>query len=408
MSVTNWWAALLCGAALSLPVVAQEDSVPTEPSTASPSAETAPASPDDAPKKKGPDDPPLHRWGGFEVSLAVWNPQLLGAQEELATTSIGGTAQPLYAGSEADVRALGRVEWLLPRDAGSVVAHYVAMEHLDEFEDLTPGEFGFAETRAFPLLLGAFDDGLADGVRANTMRRTREFRLEFTKRAFDSRWAKGTWGAGVRNIDHSRQVAISYLAVVPNLPPLVPPIVPDTYDESVLAPHPDNVSQSSSLSGNGIGASLDVEFPLHPRISVISGVSVGVIRGKAKSQYSSESSFYRSRNFVTPDNPDGLVPQDEFLLILSNGPQSEILALEQRSVVTGFATTGVSIVAETFDLYVGLEATLYRGLKVFATLREMYYANVGEYVAPSISFSNDRTALSAGYEGYTVGLSWRY
>lgn len=403
MSVTNWWAALLCGAALALPVAAQEEPVPTEPPSPTPPVEAKAAPAENAPEKKGVDDPPLHRWGAFKLSVAGWNPQLLSADEEIAATSSGGITSPLNAGSHAEVRALVGVAYLLPHDAGSIVFHYAAMEHLDDFEYLTPGQFGFVESRGFPLLLGAFDDGLADGVRATTIRRTHEFRLDFSKRAFDSPRARGTWAAGVRELHHDRLTAISYLAIVPNLPPLIPPIVPDTFDPSFLAPHPDLVSQASSFSGNGIGASLDVEFPLHPRVSVISGIALGLIRGRAGSQYTSQNAFYFSS-----DAPTVPLTKSALFTILTNGPPAEILKIDQGTAVTGVYTTGVSRVAETLDIYVGLEATLYRGLKIFAALRELYYENVGEYVVPNASGSKDRTALSAGYEGYTVGLSWRY
>jgi hypothetical protein len=52
--------------------------------------------------------------------------------------------------------------------------------------------------------------------------------------------------------------------------------------------------------------------------------------------------------------------------------------------------------------------TAYRGLKIFGTLRDVSYINVGEYVVPTTGFSNTRTSLNAGYEGYTIGLSWRF
>jgi len=36
------------------------------------------------------------------------------------------------------------------------------------------------------------------------------------------------------------------------------------------------------------------------------------------------------------------------------------------------------------------------------------YTNVGEYVVPKPGPSTVATSLNAGYEGYSVGLSWRF
>jgi hypothetical protein len=294
------------------------------------------------------------------------------------------------------------VTYFFPHDAGAMVAHYDAMYHDDSFSFLTPGVFNFSETRAYPELLGAFDDGLADGVTASALRKTREFRLEYQRKAFESKWARGTWGVGYRQVSHARAMGISYLAIVPNLPPVIPPVVPNNQQDR-FAPLPDTVSQTSNFYGHGIGASLNLEFPLHPRVSVISGLAIGLIRGTAGSQYVSTSSFYFST-----DAPGVPLTKDELFTILSSGSETQISNVFQQPVVHATLSPGASQMATTYDVYLGLQVMPYRGFRVFATVRDVYYSNVGEYVVPKPGPVNERTSLSAGYEGYVVGLSWRF
>ena len=404
MRVTKWTAALLCGMALALPVVAQEDAIPKEPppptETNPPAAEPAPTPP--PPKANNYGDPPLHRWGGWTISLAAWEPSLVGADEELATTYADGIGYPIMGGSSARIRETVAVIYHLPKNVGSIGGSYDSMYQDDAFDYLTPGQFVWGETRAAPLFPGAFDDGFADGVDATIVRKTRDFRLWYSQTAFETPRAKGTWGVGYRQLSHTRSLGISYLAIVPNLPPLIPPAA-STVDPELLKPLTDSVSQTSNFSGHGIGISLDLQFPVAPRLCVISGLSIGLIRGSANSAYFSRTSYY----FQAP-NLDVALTKDELFAILSSTDDAEILKVGQAIVFAGDTQAPTSQFAETLDLYVGLQVDIYKGLKVFGTLRDTYYANVGSYVVPRQGFYNERTNLSAGYEGYVIGLSWRY
>jgi hypothetical protein len=412
MRVTKWSAALLCGMMLALPVVGQDDVSPKEPPPAQsvpPAADTEPAPTPPAPKKSDFGDPPLHRWGGFTISVAAWEPTLVGADEELATTYQNGIGSPVMEGSTDHIRETVVGIYHLPKDIGSIGITYDSMHQSDSVDDLTPGQFIFGETRAYPVALGVFDDGFADGLSASIDRKTREFRLYFSQTAFENPRAKGTWGVGYRQLSHSRNLSISYLAIVPNLPPLIPPSVPENFDPTPLTPLPDIVSQTAQFSGHGLGVTFDLEFPVHPRVSVISGLAIGLIRGSGSSAYSSESSYYfQLQDGVKVYLPPGPDDVNGLFTILSNGTEQQIAAVGQEKVVTGVSQSPTSQFAQSLDVYLGLEVNVYRGLKVFGTLRDVYYANVGEYVVPSPNFTNVRTTLSAGYEGYVLGLSWRY
>jgi hypothetical protein len=394
--------------ALALPVWAQDDAIPKEqpPPTSEPTEpapEPTPAEP--PPPKKAADlgDPPLHRWGGWTISVAGWEPSLVGADEELAATFQNGIGTEIMGGSTARIRETVALIYHLPKGIGSIGGSYDSMYQNDTIEYLAPGQFIFGETRAFPIVPGVFDDGFADGVSANLLRKTREFRLWYSEPAFESPRAKGTWAVGYRQVSHSRDIAISYLAIVPNLPPIIPPVVPDNYDPNRLKPIADYVTQTSNFTGHGLGVNFDVEFPLHPRFSLISGLSIGLIRGASTSNYVSRTSFY-----FDDANPGVPLSKDELFTILGAGGEAEILRVAQSVVFVGTYQPPMSQFAQTLDVYFGFQVNIIKGLKVFAALRDVYYANVGQYVVPDADFSNARTNLSAGYEGYVLGLSYRY
>jgi len=409
MSVNKWRIALLCSIGLALPVAAQEDTPPSEP----PAQEAKAPAAEPAPAKSSPDDPALHRWGGWTISLAAWNPTLVGAEEEVATFFSGDVAQPLMLGADARIKETLRVSYHLPKDHGSVVAQYDAMLSDDMIQALTPGVFGFNESRIFPLVAGAFDDGLSDGVFAHAIRRTREFRLEYQNRAFETKWARGTWGIGYRQLAHNRQLEITYYALVPNLPPLIPPAA-GADDAARLAPVPDGVAQDSNFSGHGLGASLDVEFPVHRRVSIISGLSIGLVRGTTRSNFSSLTSYYALNS--SPDTP--LAKQELFDILAaaascgdSDPPDPnchEIGDVSQFGIVAPYRASKESQMGQSFDLYLGVQVLAYKGLRVFATWRDVSYVDVGQYVTPTIHGSTERTSLNAAYEGYAVGLSYRF
>jgi hypothetical protein len=409
MKATKWSVALLCGVALALPLAAQEEPVPAEPPPPPPPTETAPAAPvavetAEAPKST---EPALHRWGGWTLSVMAWEPGLISADEEVAWKFEGDTGEtvtPLMAGGSSRIRESAEVTYHLPHDAGAIVGRFDSMYQSDIVQNFTPGEFDFFESRAFPFARGAFDDGFADGVESNITRKTREFRLEFARRAFENKHARGTIKAGYRQLSHDRDVRITYLALVPNLPPLITPSVPDTEDPFRLQPIPDFVSQGSSFFGHGIGAAFDVEFPLHPRFAITSGLSIGLIRGATESSFSSTTSYY----FLAP-NVDVPLTREELFAILEVGTEpNEIGGVDQATVVVAARQNATDQIGVTYDAYVGVEGRLWRGLKMFAILRTLYYQNAGEYVVPRPDGTIQRTTLNAGYEGYGLGISWRF
>src|SRR5262245_16615916 len=286
MSVKRKWFALLCGIVLALPAIAQEEPAPPPPPPpAAPAAEPVPI-------KHSVEDPPLKAWGGMTVSVAAWNPTLIGADEEVTVHFANGTAQPLYQTSDERIRETLRVSYQLPQDLGSLFVQFDSMRHDDNMQVSTPGQFDFGVTLPYPFLLGVFDDGLADGVASRGVRKTSEFRLEYQRKAFEVKWVRGYWSAGYRELSHERILDATYYSLAPNLPPIIPPLVNPSFDPTPLIPTPDAVTQLSQYTGHGLGVALDVEFPVHRRVAIVSGVSLGVIRGKIESRFESISSGY--------------------------------------------------------------------------------------------------------------------
>jgi hypothetical protein len=408
MSGKIWWLALLCGALLALPAAAQEGADKEEtPSQAPTEAEKneAPPAPPAVSKDAKLEDQPMHRWGAWTISLAAWSPSMVGGEDEIAIVvpTNNHAPYPLMLGAEANIRESWLVAYHLPRNLGSVVMHYDSMNYNQQATYLSPGQFIYGESQAYPGYRGAFDDGFADGVSAEATRKTREVRFEFSDTAWQTKHTRATWGAGVHNIDYAQQLRIEYYALVPNLPPVIPPVIDPAPDPATYAPRPDYVTQQSDYSGSGVGGSLDVEFVLHPRFSIISGLSIGLLRGKVTTSYQSLTSYYYST-----DGGYHYLSKDELFDILNNGTENQIKQVGQDSVTVALSAPNVSQAAQTFDLYVGVQSAVWRGLKVFATYREMYYQNVGARAVPTTALTIDRQTLSVGYEGYLVGLSWRF
>jgi hypothetical protein len=308
--------------------------------------------------------------------------------------------------SDARIKETIRVAYHLPRDAGSIVVQYDAMNHDDQQDDFTPGQFNFAESRSFPYLLGAFDDGFADGVSSRATRKTREFRLEYQKKAFDSKWARASWGVGYRQLTHERALQITYYAIVSNLPPLIPPIVNSSDDPNRLDPIPDSVLQNSEYSGHGLGVSFDVEFPVHRRVAIVSGISIGLIRGTSESDYSSISSGYFLGGSTVP-----MTPEELFAFLTSPPPVPPgptVGDIHQDSFLVALSSRSASQLGQSFDVYLGVQVLVYQGLRVFATIRDVSYTDAGQYVVPRPGPATETTSLDTGYEGYAVGLSWRF
>jgi hypothetical protein len=336
----------------------------------------------------------------------------VGADEEVTVFFSNGSAQPLYQTSDERIRETVRVAYHMPKNWGSIFANYDSMRHDDTMQVSTPGEFNFGETLPYPQYLGVFDDGLADGVASRGVRKTSEFRLEYQRKAFETKWVRGWWSAGYRELSHERVLDASYFAIVPNLPPVIPPLVEPSFDPATLVPQPDMVTQLSQYTGHGLGAALDVEFPVHKRVSIVSGVSLGVVRGRIVSRFESISSAYFLGSSTVPMTRDELFAVMDALPPPPENPGDPlpptVLDIHQNTFSQSLSTSADSQTTQSYDIYLGVSVIVYRGLRVFVTLRDVAYGDLGRYIVPAPGPTMQTKTLTAGYEGYNVGISWRF
>jgi hypothetical protein len=397
MSVNRWWAALLCCAALVRPSLAED--APDKPATPSGSEKSPTEKSEQANTSYA--EPPLHRWGGFDVSVAAWNPSLYGANYGVAAQVIGGstgTVQVLDVPHDSLIRNALAATWILPHAIGGVRFSYDSIHNRSDLERLTPGTFDFYETAVQSEFAGVGDDGLADGFRASTITKSRIFRLEYANTAFESSHAKGTWHAGLHFVDHSRSLDAEYFALAPNLPPLIPPLGNFTG----LIPQSDVAKIRSNFSGQGVGAGMDLAFTVHPRISILAGLSVGVVVGTLRTEAASTTHFY----FNTGGDVlgVGVITLDQLRAALDDSTAAGFI-VQVRAVADVRDDYGTQA-AEDFDAYIGIEGKVLHQLRVYAQYRALGFLNAGVDPRPYLSTSS--TSQSAAYRGFVLGLTYRF
>lgn len=403
-NVGRWkWAgaALLAAGLLVRPAAAEAERSEEPPGT--PEVETQPE--EKARKERAA------RWFG---EIAAWIAQPVGVGYFPATR--GSPDDPFASdvlgvphGTHLDRRV--RAGYILPGDLGRVLVTYWAQRVQGKLGSFEPSRFIFGETIALPFFAGFRDDGFADGFQSTTTTKTRDLRIDYTRSLFSGRRIEGWWSVGVRRVSHERDLRAVYFALVPDLPPLVPPAIPPTTSRSDLLPLPDRAAISSSFSGRGIGAGVDLLAPIGKRVQVEWGVSVSTLRGKMSSAYESETHFYAR------------VAGNEIVEILGypfdafEDPDivAETLQLSSLLVVD---SGSLSSSATVFDAYVGARWNVWKNLELVGGFRQSRYENVGVDLRPEAvsvsangapnSRSVSRTDRSAGYEGFYLGVAYRY
>jgi len=420
MRAKLWQVAALCGAMLVLPAAAEEPKDEPKPETPETAPKEAPAEEKkEAAKPKATfEEPPLHRWGGLRLTAFVWQPTANGADDVVATR-FNGTERGLNAAlAVAPKSALSdgyRATWLLPRHLGAFDFGYDAIRNSTELERLEPGVFVFGESLVIPGFAGIADDGFSDGFQAKSITKSRRFRAEYAHTAFESPRATGTWHAGLHFLGHSKDVHSTYYALAPNLPPVLPP---SNANPALFKPIPDYGQWQSDFSGTGIGAGLDVQYHVHPRVDIVSGFALGVVGGNQKLQYRSRTQFY---TWTDPNPPnETIIPTfDELVAFLQD--VGSIPNLQQFVAQGSMIEDHTHKTVEDFEAYFGVEGKAWRTLRVFLLLRGLAFVDAATEITPSAGnlistptgfgyqitdFS--RTDHSIAYVGFVVGLSYRF
>lgn len=412
---------ILCGALLAGPVVAlaQEPAPPPEAPKPTEPAPQAPATPAPEAKKHAKTawpigDPPLHRWGGLTIAVSGWTPGIANSEDDIALQQGLRDIGPVSISPDEHIKEQVKVLYHLPKDKGAVRFVYDSMNFKDRRELFNPGNFVYGETLTYPFLAGVEDDGLADGIRANSLTKTREFRIEYENTAFESPHAKGRFHVGLRYMDHARSLEANYYALVPTFPPFLPPTFPDNFNPLPFFPVPDQARTQSDFSASGVGAGLELEFPVHARVSIVGGFSIGVFSGRLDTRYTSTTWGYFDFSGTTPL----LLTFDEVLARLESGDKTQYGSVAQAPVSVNLRTADAKRLAYNLDVYVGIEGKIWRSLKGSLGIRQLAYLDAGadNRLAPPVLqplgqidvLRATRRDLSVEYGSYYAQLSYRF
>jgi hypothetical protein len=363
--------------------------------------------------------------GNFYVELSTWVAQPTGLQFSTTTildpTNAVGTRY-VNLDSSTKMEPYFRVGYELPGNGGSFILTYYGHEDTEDLSLLTAGTFLYGAINTSGYLAGVFNDGLADGVVANTRARLRDFRLDYYRPAFKNKRVSGKWFVGYRRIEHLREVETSYYALAPNLPPIMPPV---SNPVPALVPRADSASMRSDWEGRGLEAGLEVKIPVRSeKVWFETGLAISVLRGKVSTSYGSTTYFYaitdanRILEILQP-------PYDEF-----NDP--DFLAVtEQLAADTGIQNSFEGRNASALETWLELRWRYWKYGEFLVGFRNIEYTNVGKDLRTDQLYADrdgniDGTKLdgtrfirlfpqtlqstdhSANYEGFYFGFAFRF
>jgi len=382
-------------------------------------------------QEEAPAEETTNRLGNFFFSYETWVAQPVGLGYHPATVNDTETffsSQALNIEHGTNDTARYELEYQLPSNSGSFSLSLFDHEDSEDLSRFDPANFIFGQTMSFPLYAGVNNDGLADAFISSSGTTLRDWSLEFSRDAFHTRLVSGQWSIGWRRVEHSRQLATDYFALVPGFGALLPPgpaCLIDLPDNPAcrLDPLPDSASFFSKFEGRGATIGLDLEFPLWKNKLVLEGgIGISVMRGKTDTSYLAENHVYilefEGEAFILGP------PYDEFEIVLDGGgePIALIDFISQFRVPISMQSSGVSTTAEVFDAELGVRwRTPLKRLEVYAGMRQTHYDNVGLDLRPqgtTETFTEDgfviinvqeikETPRSVTYEGFYGGVRIR-
>ncbi len=405
---SRWMPVIASLLALAMPAAAQQakggEAKPPEPKAEAKGQEAAPEA-----------DEGKHGW--FFAEISDWISQPSGLEYTPATAADlqdpYGT-RVLDVGNSTENRFRYRVGYVLNHNLGEFILTWWSHDTRAALNQYAPGSFVFGESAVVPYHAGVFDNGLADAFESTTRTKLRDLRIDYVRVAFSSPRITGKWFVGYRHVQHQRGLDVAYFALDPNLPPI------PANKEATLAPLADVAAVQSDFSGRGAEAGLDLALPIKGKVWVETGLALAILRGKTTTAYRSLTHYY----LLTPPqgNPTVIAPPyDEFSQRLDpNDPASSPLVdfIQQVDAPVGLNAVSESVNAQVLETYLGFRWRAWRDLEAFAGFRNARYTNVGmdlrpKTVAPSsngvLNFQDvTRIDHSVSYEGYYVGVSYRY
>ncbi len=364
---------LACGAGLAL---AQEGA-----------AAPAPAPPPEEPKDTR-----------FFFQAEVWGAQPIGLQyQPVVIVDPAGEFQRPDVTMKANARGRYRIGYRFPRNVGEFIGTYWSQQDFASLTDVDPTNFDFGESQVGTFGAGVLDDGFADGVIADTRTKTREFRLDFYRDAFETSRVRGRWFVGLRRLDHQRLMEIEYTAIGANLPIAIDPSSGDTRTD--LFPLPDSAALSSSWSGRGLEAGFDLHLAIHRRFWMEAGLAISAMRGRSVSRHSSNTWVFEE---TTVSGPVVLEPpfDDAF------SDPNRIPNIHQVAVPLAFNEESTVLASDLIEAYLEFRCRAWKGLEAFAGFRNSHYDNVGRDLG--LTLDSPSVERNAGFEGYYAGLAYRF
>jgi hypothetical protein len=359
------------------------------------------------------------RFGAAFAELELWVAQGSGFDFYPATRS--NPADPfdvelLSPGYSTENRGRYRAGYRLNKNLGALVVTYYSHEEETELSDVSPGNFIYGELLPVPTFAGFANDGMADAFDASTRSWLRDLRIDYYRTAFDTPRVRGKWFVGWRRVKYGRDFSADYYALIPDLPPLIPPFYDPPETGVGLAPEPDSAAMSSNFNGRGLGAGLEVEMPLwKDKLLLEGGLNVAILRGKTDASYQSTTWYYLLQSMSGDIILEA--PYDEFEQVDNSGPVPIPLidAIVQERSDDGLHADSLSSTAHVVEVSLGFRWKAYKGLDWFGGFRSTRYTDVGTDIRstsatahpgpiPAVS-EQDR---SATYEGFYTGIAYSY
>jgi hypothetical protein len=363
-----------------------------------------------------------------------WVAQPTGLQYTPATEAeianpFGTRVLGVPTGTDGALRA--RLGFVLPGSWGRVVGAYFSHTEEAATSRLDPGRFVFGQTATHPLFAGYANDGLADGFFSDSRTDLRDYRLELYRPAFRTARLSSEWYVGWRRAAHTRRIDTVYLATVPDLPAVIPPLGDACCP--ALEPFGEGAGMKSRFEGRGPAAGFDVRYDLwKDRLAVEGGIGLAVLRGEIDSTYTSVTAAYVCANDVSDPATGNLICRGGDII----GPPYSIFTTDTNTDAPGIQPLGLQITqvplpigleghsvstsAEILDGTLGLRWRALGWLDVVAGFRSTRYSDVGIDLRPKVSTVNTddtgrfvfsvqdvtETSRSVTYEGLYGGLTF--
>lgn len=389
-------------ALLVLPALAQE--TPPAPPTEQP-----PASGEETSKAKTSDKG--ERFGEIYGEVQTWWVSPSGTEFVPASTTSSGSSYSTNSRIGDDNRTSFRYEVgyrFRNRNLGGILSTYWDSQANDGLNVASPGKFQFFETLPSAPYAGYSNDGLADGYASLTQSVSREFRVDYTRDAFQSGMASGTWLVGYRSFAHQRDDQATYYALVPAfLPPNIEPSKPE------LIPVADLGQSSSAFSGNGFEAGLNLSFEVNKKVAIETGFTAAMIWGTLETGYYTKTSAYILNQ---GQSDESVLPASQYQQEFGENPT--LTGISQQSF-SGTALYKQSANVLAMDVCFGARWKAWRGLEVSAGFRGARYDNAVAQMQPkdtgtdlasgsTLIQSTTLTRSAVTFYGFFAAVGYRY